>query len=400
MGASHARVRLRRRRRLVRRLLVYPSREIRGLFAATCTIGVFGITVGLAVPLLALILERDGYSEGLIGLSATAQFLGIMGFAPLAPRAIRRFGLSRLMAGCLVACAVCLAMLPVFHNYTVWLVIRLLFGGAEGLLFVAGETWINQAVDDRVRGRMAALYGTTLAAGFAIGPLIITVTGIGDNTPFVIGTLLILAGLGPLAVGAVGAPDIAAGTTRGLWTIARAIPIAVGASLLFGLLDGGLIALLAVYGLGIGFDVAGGARLVTVLVVGAIFLQIPIGWFADKTDRVWVLIGCGVFATLGLAVAPFASPTTTLPVILFCLGGLLGSFWTLSMAILGSRFRDGDLATGNVALTLAYGVGSVAGPAIGGFAMELWPPHGLMTVLAVLTFGYVMFGVTARRAEQ
>ncbi len=375
---------------------VSRSRQFRGLLAATCTIGVFGITVGLAVPLLALILERDGYSEGLIGLNATAQFLGIMAFAPLAPRAIQKFGLSRLMAGSLIFCAACLALLPVFQNYTAWLFIRLLFGGAEGLLFVAGETWINQAVDDRIRGRITALYGTTLAAGFAVGPLIISATGIDDNTPFLVGTILILAGLGPLALGATAAPAIATGATRGIAAIMRAIPIAAAATLMFGLLDGGLIALLAVYGLAIGFDTGGAAQLLTILVVGGIFLQLPIGWIADKTDRVWVLVGCGLLAASILAVAPFAAQTALLPVLLFCLGGLLGSFWSLSMAVLGSRFRDGDLAAGNVGLTLAYGLGSVAGPAIGGFAMEAWPPHGLMFVLAVLTFAFTGYGTVTR----
>jgi len=372
--------------------------HVRGLFAATSTVAVFGISVGLTLPLLALVLQRQGYSESLIGLNAAAQFLGIMGFAPLAPRAIRRFGLFRLMVGCLLICAACVALLPVLTDYAAWLIIRLLFGGAEGLLFVSAETWINQAIDDRVRGRMAALYGTALAAGFAVGPLIITLTGIDDNAPFVLGVVLILAGLGPLALGKGAAPHIAGAPTRGVTAILRAIPVAAAATVLFGLLDGGLISLLAVYGLAIGFDTPGAAQLITVLIVGGIFLQLPIGWLADRTDRMLVLIGCGFLAATFLAVAPFATNGLLLSALLFGLGGLLGSFWSLSMAVLGTQFRDGDLAAGNVGLTLAYGAGSVAGPAIGGFAMQVWPPHGLMFVLAVFTLGFAFFGVAARYA--
>lgn len=380
--------------------MAIAGRQVRGLIAATSTIAVFGITVGLAVPLLTLVLERQGYGEGLIGLNAAAQFLGIMGFAPLAPRAIRRFGLFRLMATCLVICAACLALLPIFNDYGAWLLIRLLFGGAEGLLFVAAETWVNQAVDDRVRGRVVAVYGTALAAGFAIGPLIISVVGIDDNTPFVIGAVLVLAGLAPLFLGAGAAPTIVGTPTRGLLAIARAMPIAVGSSLLFGLLDGGLIALLAVYGLAINLDIAGAAQLVTILVVGGIFLQLPIGWLADRTDRAGVLIGCGFLAAIILAAIPLATDKLVLQTLLFGLGGLLGSFWTLSMATLGARFRDGDLAVGNVGLTLAYGIGSVTGPAIGGFAMELWPPHGLMIVLALFTLGFASFGLSSRDRDK
>jgi MFS family permease len=301
------------------------------------------------------------------------------------------------MAGSLVFCAVCLALLPVFNQYGAWLLIRFLFGGAEGLLFVAGETWINQTIDDRVRGRMVALYGTALAAGFATGPLIISVTGIETDTPFYIGVVLVLAGLGPLILGASAAPPMANPPTRRLWSILGAIPIAAAASVLFGLLDGGLIALLEVYGLAIDLDTAGAAQLVTILVLGGIFLQLPIGWLADRTDRFQVLIGCGFAGAMILAVMPLVEDRFILHALLFGMGGLLGSFWTLSMAILGANFKDGDLAAGNVGLTLGYGVGSVAGPAIGGFAMELWRPYGLMVVLAVFTLGFAVFGLVHQR---
>lgn len=372
--------------------------QIRGLIAATSTVTVFGITVGLTLPLLALVLERQGYSEGMIGVSATAQFLGIMAFAPLAPRAIKKFGLVRLMAGCLLTCAACLALLPVFKMYSAWLIIRLLFGGAEGLLLVSGETWINQAIDDHVRGRVTAVYGTFLAGGFGVGPLIITIVGIDGATPFMLGAILVLAALGPLAFGRIAAPRIDGAPKHAVLVIMGMIPIAAAAALLFGLLDGGLIALLAVYGLTIGFDTAGAAQLVTILMVGAIFLQVPIGWIADWTDRVGVLIGCGLSTAILLSVAPFVADGLVLSVLLFGLGGLMGSFWLLSMALLGDRFRDGDLAAGNVGLTLAYGVGSVSGPAIGGFAMEMWSPYGLMAALAVFALGFAAFGLWARPA--
>lgn len=372
--------------------------QIRGLIAATSTVTVFGITVGLTLPLLALVLEKQGYSEGQIGLSATAQFLGIMGFAPLAPRAIQRFGLVRLMAGCLIICASCLALLPVFQTYSAWLLIRVLFGGAEGLLLVAGETWINQAIDDRVRGRITGIYGTFLAGGFGIGPLIIAFTGIDGSAPFMLGAVMVMAALGPLAFGRAAAPMINKAPKHAVIVILRMIPIAGAAAVLFGLLDGGLIALLAVYGLTIGLDTGGAAQLVTILMVGAIFLQIPIGWIADSTDRVVVLIGCGLLAATLLSVAPFVGDQMALSVLLFGLGGLMGSFWLLSMALLGDRFRDGDLAAGNVGLTLAYGIGSVSGPAIGGYAMEFWSPHGLMASLAVFALAFAVFGTFVRPA--
>ena len=50
---------------------------MRGLVAAIATAGVFGVTIGLTMPLLALVLEGRGYGETLIGINSAATFVGI-----------------------------------------------------------------------------------------------------------------------------------------------------------------------------------------------------------------------------------------------------------------------------------------------------------------------------------
>lgn len=60
------------------------------------------------------------------------------------------------------------------------------------------------------------------------------------------------------------------------------------------------------------------------------------------------------------------------------------------------------LASANTTLIMAYTAGMVAGPALGGAAMELWRPHGLLPALALpaLLFLWVIFrGRPWRRAK-
>jgi MFS family permease len=302
------------------------------------------------------------------------------------------------MLASMVVCAACFALFPAVDGYGAWLVIRFVFGAAEGFLFVAAETWINQAIDDRVRGRVVAIYTTALALGFATGPLIIAATGIEGPRPFLVGAGLVLAGLLLLLLGLGTAPGIAGVPSHGLLTLLRLIPVAAASAALFGLLDGGLISLLAVYGVAIGLDTAAAAGLVTTLVVGGIVLQLPIGWLADRTDRARTLAGCAAAGTAILLAVPAAvDEPVVMHGLLFVLGGVLGSFWMLAMTALGERFRGPDLAAGNVALTLAYGLGSVAGPAVGGLAMELWSPHGLMATLAAFTAAFAWFALAHAR---
>ena len=69
------------------------------------------------------------------------------------------------------------------------------------------------------------------------------------------------------------------------------------------------------------------------------------------------------------------------------------------MILLGQKYSGGDLAAGNVGLTIAYGIGSVTGPALCGYAMELWRPHGLVVPLAILTAAFALFAATRGRTR-
>ena len=373
----------------------------RGLTAAIGTVAVFGVVIGLTTPLLALVLERRGTGETLIGINSAATFAGILLLAPLASRLIARTGLARAMLAGLLICAACLELLPVLDGFLAWMALRFLFGGAEGVMFVAAETWINTVVNDRMRGRVAALYGTALASGFAAGPLLISVTGIDGAAPFLWGAALVLAGTVPLAIGWSAAPVLAGAVSRGVLRLMLLVPVAAAAAALFGLIDGGLLALLAVFGVANGLDAAAAARLVTVLVLGGIVLQLPVAWLADRSDRGLTLAGCGVVATAALVAIPLlAAREALLDSLLFVIGGMIGCFWILGMAAVGERFRDGELAAATIGLTVAYGIGSVAGPALGGIAMELAGGEGLMLAMAAVTGAFAIYALVRGIAKK
>lgn len=367
---------------------------LRGLAVCYACAALLGLTIGLALPLVAVALDARGFGETAIGVSAAAQFLGIMAGAPVGPWLIPRRGLRFSMAAALVAGAAALALMPAAGAvYGIWLALRFVFGAAEGLMFVATETWINQAVGDRVRGRAVALYTTSLAGGVALGPLLIAATGTAGAAPFLAGAAVLLAGLALLGGAAGTAPRIGGARSFGVLGYIAALPVAAAAAALFGFADGGLIAMLTVYGLGIGMDEIAAARLVTALVVGGIALMPLVGWIVDRVDRRRLVVACAGLAALAIGAIPFlAASIPALWAALFAVGGLLGALWLVAMALLGERFRGTDLAAANVGLTFAYGVGSILGPAVAGAALEAWPPHGMMAAMALGVAAFALWG--------
>jgi hypothetical protein len=75
------------------------------------TVSVFAVAQGLSYPLLSLILERQGTSSTLIGVSAAMTPLGIVASAPCIPFLSRRFGGGATALGCAGLAALLLALI-------------------------------------------------------------------------------------------------------------------------------------------------------------------------------------------------------------------------------------------------------------------------------------------------
>ncbi len=57
----------------------------KAIAAVMVTLSVFVITLGLTYPLIALILEKQGVSEVVIGLNAAMSSLGVIVSSPIVP---------------------------------------------------------------------------------------------------------------------------------------------------------------------------------------------------------------------------------------------------------------------------------------------------------------------------
>ena len=77
---------------------IRDDNPIRNLAPIICVVAIFGVSLGLTVPLIAIVLDSQGHSASAIGLHASTQFLGIMLASPITPWLMRTVGNSRLVA--------------------------------------------------------------------------------------------------------------------------------------------------------------------------------------------------------------------------------------------------------------------------------------------------------------
>lgn len=367
-----------------------------GLAAAIGSVAVFGLSVGEGVPLLSLLLESRGTDATLNGLNAASTYIGVIVGPLVAPRFVRALGIRDFLLACFALDILATALLKVFPGIGAWFVLRMVLGLLGSSIFTTSEAWINLLASDAGRGRVIGVYATALAAGFGLGPLLLYVTGIDGWPPFIANNVIsAMAALPLLGVGA-GARDI--GRERGvgpLAMLARA-PFLLFVVAIFGMYETALMALLPIWGVRMGLGDSLAAATVSAVYIGAIALQFPIGWLSDKMARVAVLRLCGVVGLVGaIVVIATAANLPALYVVLFVWGGLASGIYPVALGMAGERFRGGDLVGINAAIVIAYGVGSCVGPTLGGAAMHLWNPQGLLGLFVLLFGGFVIATLVA-----
>lgn len=153
-------------------------------FAVSAAVVIVGLALGVTLPLVSFRLESWGYGPFAIGVMAGMPAIGVLVGARLTGRLAGWFGTPQTLRLCLLASAASVALLSVMPNYPLWLLLRLLIGISLTVVFVLGESWINQLVEDRLRGRLVALYGTGFALSQLCGPLLLTLLGTESDRGF------------------------------------------------------------------------------------------------------------------------------------------------------------------------------------------------------------------------
>ena len=366
------------------------------LAAAITSVTVFGLSIGQAVPVMSLLLEERGTDASLNGLNAGAAFIGVMIGPLLAPRLIRWFGIRNfLIAGFGIDIALFLAMKPL-DSFGAWFVLRALLGLVGSAIFTSSEAWINQLAGDIGRGRIIGIYAAALSAGFGIGPLLLAITGINGWAPFLAnGAITALAIVPLLGVGDASRSFGRERSSNPLRMFARA-PLIVGAVAIFGLYEAALMALLPIWAVRSGLDNRMAAATLTAVYGGSIIMQMLVGWLSDAVSRVTALRLCGAVGLSGaLTLALSPPPSALIFGALFLWGGIATGIYPVALSMAGDRFRGAELVAVNAAIIMAYGLGALVGPALGGVAMDIRDPQGLLW-LFIAAFA-MLLAATARQ---
>jgi MFS family permease len=357
---------------------------------------IFGLSYSLSAPLIAMSLAAGGHSGTYIGVNAAMHALGVLLIAPAMPALVGRFGARALAVAALIVTAVVLAAFTRVTDVAWWFPLRVVLGMAAETLFVMSETWTNVLTTEQARGRTMAVYTAALSLGMVLGPALLSVLGV-DMGAYLAGAAIALAAVAFVLPPWVVAPGRSKPEHAHPMRYLRLAPIAIATTVLNAGVETAGLSFISLYATQLGWTEVRAMQLISVLMLGAIVLQLPIGWLADKVSKRRLVLALASISAVAALFWPFALREVWLAfAVVFVWGGLFVGIYTVMLAMVGSRFQGGDLVGVYAVMGLAWGLGALVGPALAGVAMGMSALFGLPGVIALGCAVFAVFMAVSR----
>lgn len=341
-------------------------------------VSISGFSQGMLLPLISAIFEQDGISGTLNGLNATGLYIGTLLVSPFMEAPLRKFGYKPvIIAGGLIV-MISLLSFPLWKSVVFWFVLRLFIGIGDHALHFATQTWITSTVSPDRLGRSISIYGLSVGVGFAIGPMFVPLVSINEGLPFIVSALLTMCAWGLVFTLRNDLPEVMAGTaTAGHFgNRVKATVIVAWIAFLgpfgYGFLESSLNAMFPVFALRNGITLGMVAMIIPAFAFGGILSQVPLGIISDRIGRRPVLLialGGGTLAFTGAAL--FSAYAFGIMVMFFIGGIFSGSLFSLGVAYMSDLTPKHLLPTGNLLCGIFFSFGSLTGPILGGYVLEV-----------------------------
>ena len=365
------------------------SLDMVALFAS---VSIVGLSTGLTIPLVSLLLSQRGVASDWLGIAAAMPAIGMLLATLCAHRLSKHLANKTLLLFASGLSALSILAIA-FSDSLLWLMTwRFLMGVGCGLLVVLGETWVNVISAPQWRGRCVAAYATMYTLCQVVGPSVLAWFGSNAVWPLwiafacnVLGFALLLPSKCEMALG----EDTGKHSMTPLAVI-RFAPAVILAIFTFAFFDTAMLALLPLYGLQYGLSEQTAVLAVSVLFIGDALFQMPLGWLADRFGAKRVHSYCARFFIVFLLVLPWAMSSMALWLVLLMLGASAGGLYTLGLIRVGGRFEGQDLVAANAAIGIVWGVGSLTGPIISNGLMNVLGSNGLLYGLVGLSVAFLL----------
>ncbi|MEM1282427.1 MAG: MFS transporter [Chlamydiota bacterium] len=362
----------------------------RSVTAPLLSIALLTLGSGFFVSFQSLYLQTLGYSNNIIGLVHSAYYAGLLFGTFKVEHFIQRVGHIRAMSTFASMCAIMILLQALNHDPFIWVLLRFVVGYSLAGIFVVIESWFLDKGTETTRGQLLSLYMVAFYSAQAFGQYFLDLYPVNSLQPFIIASLLCCSGVIPVAMTKSKSPEIHEPEVKRVGEVMVESPFGF-----IGCIISGLI-LSSIYSFGPNFaqlHEISPSVLMSVIIMGGVLLQIPMGRLSDVFDRRSVLVVLAVLTIPPSLMIPYVLDNEPLLLLTaFILGGLSFTLYPLSVTQACDRIHSKELTSVTATLLMAFGVGSVLGPLITPYFMSFYGSGGLFYYVALMSGLLVVVG--------
>jgi MFS family permease len=355
---------------------------------------------GMHFTLIGLRGGIEGFSASELAIVTSGYFLGFLSGARITPLLIQRVGHVRVFAALGSFMSAGLIAFTLLAEPWAWTILRILIGFCMSGIYVAAESWLNNAATNETRGKVLSAYMIAQTLGIIGAQGLLTLGDAGTSALFIVASILVSVSFAPILLSVSPAPAVEMARPMPLRQLFVSSPLGTVGIFLLGGVYATQSGMGAVFGTQIGMTTAQIALFVAMLFAGALVLQYPIGWLSDRMDRRRLILGASAIGATACGLGWIAGGDLwALMAAAFLAGGVTTPLYALILAYTNDFLPAEDMPAASGGLVFTFGLGAIAGPIIAGWAMQGIAPSAFWLVLGG-TFAamalYALYRMTQR----
>lgn len=374
---------------------------LRSLAPPFCSLILLILGSGLFNTFVSIRLELSGFPIETIGLVTSSLYVGILIGSLKSSRWIATFGHIRSFIAFAGISSLLVLLQTLWLNPWYWASLRFCGGICMAGIFVVIESWLLLAAQASFRGVILSIYLAVFYMALSAGQLFIYLSDPNGYSPFFITAGLFALSILPLTCKGTIAPKLEEAPSLNLKNFFKLSPFGFMGGIVSGMLLAVIYGLLPIYASEAGFSVDGIGTLMAILIFGGLSLQWPIGRWADKGKRRFVLNLASFLSAILAAIIALGHPTSPIlfAILIWLFGGFSFTLYPLSMAYVCEKLQDEQIVPATGGFVLSYGIGAIIGPLFASYAMQHLGSVGLFYFLSLITLSLGALGVYPQRSK-
>ncbi len=334
---------------------------------------------GALATILAVRMGGADVAAWVIGLVMSQYYVGIVLGTGYGHRLISSVGHIRAYA----AFGSTMSAATLAHAFTddpwAWGALRFMVGFCAVGMFMCVESWLSERSTNDNRGRVFALYQSTVYLFQGLAQFMIQLPDDSGFFLYVLMSIIMSMAIVPVAITRVDAPPLPEPGRFNFIKLWQTSPTGMTGALASGLVLGAFYGVGPVFAQAVGLDAGEVASFMGAGILGGLFLQWPLGRLSDGRDRRLIILA--VCLAILLTCLALIDKTADNGIGLFTLavafGGLSFTLYPLAVSYTNDHLESHDIVPAAGGLVMAYGIGAALGPLGAATAFEFIGANGV-----------------------